>query len=434
MLVKLRRALTVTFVLQAAAMAGAVAFQVLSARWLGPAGRGQLAMLVSASQITAMLIGLGLPGAISYYAASMPESIPVLARRELKLLAFLALLLGAALVVNRLLTFYDLVIGVEVWFALYTLGSVAQPAFASLTLATGAVVTSNLTTLTAAAGSALALGALAAFGLTGLSVAFGSLAVATLVGAALGVLRVGAGGLATSGSHDPGWSEQLTVAGLGFVSNILALLMFRADVFLVAALGGGDRAAGLYSIGVLAAELLVRVPNWTASVLAPVVSAQPKAAQRVTVSLFWVSVLFVALATTPILLLPDTARWLLAVAVGQEFAESYPVLVAMVPRIVAQAGGAILFGNLAGRGYSLYHPLACGVGLALMVAVDLVLIPRFGVVGAAAGSGIGYLGATIVAFRGFLALNEIDLGDFKDVTLAEVSNWRRAIRERMVRG
>lgn len=430
-MLRLRRALGVTFVLQAVAMLGAAAFQVLSARWLGAAGRGQLAMLVSASQISAMLIGLGLPGAISFYAASTPKSIPLLARRELGLIGTVAVLVGVALIVNRLAAFYDLLIGMEVWFALYTVGNVAQPAFASLTLATGRVAVSNLTTVLAAAGSTIALGALALFGAPGLGGAFGSLATATLVGAALGVATIGAdGGLGTTRERAPSWGSQLRVAGFGFVSNVLGLLMFRADVFLVAAFAGGDHGAGLYSIGVLAAEILVRVPNWTATVLAPTVSANPESGSRTTVALFWGSLLFVAVATLPILLLPDTMRWLLGAAVGPEFSDSYPVLVAMVPRIVAQAGGAILFGNLAGRGYSAYHPLACGTGLGLMVAADFLLIPRFGVVGAAVGSGIGYLAATIVAFKGFLALNEIDLRAFRAFSAAEVSRWGRVIRGR----
>ncbi len=431
----LRRALGVTFVLQAVAMLGAAAFQVLSARWLGAAGRGQLAMLVSASQITAMLLGLGLPGAISFYAASTPRSIPLLARRELKLVGTVAVLVGVALVANRISNFYDLLIGMEVWFALYTVGNVAQPAFASLTLATGRVAVSNLTTVLAAAGSTVVLGALALFGAPGLDGAFGSLAVATLVGAALGVATVITdGGLSTPRDRHPSWGSQLRVAGFGFVSNVLGLLMFRADVFLVAALGGGDHAAGLYSIGVLAAEILVRVPNWTATVLAPTVSADPERGSRTTVGLFWGSMLFVTVATIPIVLLPDTMRWLLGAAVGHEFRDSYPVLAAMVPRIVAQAGGAILFGNLAGRGYSAYHPLACGVGLGLMVAADFLLIPRFGVVGAAVGSGIGYLAATIVAFKGFLALNELDLRAFREFSAAEMAGWRRSLQGRIARG
>lgn len=433
-MIKFRHALGITLVLQSVAMLCGIGFQVLSARWLGVAARGQFALLVAGGQVAASVIGLGLPGAISFYAASRPDSIPLLARRELVLLLATFGASGAALVANRLLFPDSMLIGAGVWFGIYVVGSVGQPAFASLALASGAVVVSNLTTVAAAAGSLLLV---LAFGLSGplsASAAFGSLATATVLGAALGVADAARRGLFEKPTiREPTWGAQVRIGGAAFMSSILALLMFRADIFLLAALGGGARAAGLYSVGVLAAELLVRIPTWTATILAPAVSARPTDARRITVRLFWLSLLFIVLAASPIVLLPSATRWLLGTVVGPDFVDSYVVLVLMVPRAIAQAGGAILFGNLAGKGYSFYHPLACGVGLCLLCGVDLLLVPRLGMVGAAVGSVIGYLGATLVAFKGFLVLNESTAREFGVESVAEVVRWRRGLRMRLGR-
>ena len=433
MLKRFRHELVVTFILQAVAMVFAAAFQVLSARWLGAAGRGELAILVSAAQITAMVCGLGLPGAISFYAASTPESVPLLARRQVALLGAVTLVVGAALAASHYFSLHRLLRGVEVWFTVYTVGAVAQPAFARLTLAIGAAGVANFTSVVSACGSVLCMAALGARGPLRVSEAMGALSLATLAGAMLPVSHIARrGGFRPTTQREPSWPSELKVGGLGFAASILGLLMFRVDIFLVAALGGGARAAGVYSVGVLAAELLVRAPNWTATVLAPTVSAKPAETRRITIALFWASVGFVGLAALPVVLLPGTTRWVLRIALGTDFVESYAVFVAMLPRIVAQAGGAILFGNLAGRGYSFFHPFACGVGLVVLIACDLVLIPKYGIVGAAIGGGIGYTAGTLVALKGFLALNGLDLRGFLGISVSELSAWRNGVR-RLVR-
>lgn len=435
MLRKLRRELAVTFLLQALSMACAAAFQVLCARWLGVAGRGELALLVASAQITAMLFGLGLPGAISFYAASAPASVPLLARRQMGLLGVVAVGVSAALAIGRALGLPQALIGKEFWFAIYILGAVAQPAFARLTMAVGAVAVSNLASVVASAGSVLLLCALALVGHPRTTEAMAALSLATLGGAAVAVANIAArGSFRRTTVREPSWGSELRIGGMGFAATILGLLMFRIDLFLVAALGGGAPAVGLYSLGVLAAELLVRVPNWTATVLSPTVSAKPAEARRVTIALFWASIAFTGLAVLPVVLLPETIRWLVRVAAGDAFANVYEVLLAMMPRVIAQAGGAILFGNLAGRGYPISHPLGCAVGLVALVASDLLLIPAYGVVGAALGSGIGYFAAAAVAFRGFLVLNEMKFRDFNTETMEQLARWRRGVGDRFARG
>lgn len=426
---RLRRALGTTVSFQAVAMASAIGFQLLAARWLGAEGRGEFALLLAAGQILAMVAGLGLPGSMSYYAASRPDTVPLLAARQLALLAGVAALLSVCLVANRQLGLYSEVTGRELWFVLFVTASVAQPAMAALTLAVGAAAVSNAVTLVAAVGSIGFFLSLRLLGPIDVGTALGAFAAATALGIIPAVVFLARRGMLSARlSGEPPFGRQLRMAGLGFASSVLGLLMFRVDVFLVAALGGGARAAGLYSIGVLAAETLVRVPNWTATVLAPFVSAKRHDARGVTVSLFWASALLVVGASVPILLFPDTMRWLLSATVGEEFVSAYPVICAILPRIAAQAGGAILFGNLAGYGYTRFHPLACGAGLVSLVVADVVLIPSLGVVGAAIGSGVGYMAALVVAFVGFLRLNALDLPGFVGLTRAAPSGWVRLVR------
>lgn len=404
-----------TVLWQGVAMSAALAFHVLASRWLGADGRGHFAMAFSGAQIAATLMGLGFPGAASFYAASRPESTWVLFRRAAWLLFVSAAVVLAALLVFRAVGAGPFAAGDEVVLTLLIFGTGGQIAYASLALAMGRVGVFNASAVAMSAVSLLGLGVVRWLGVDDVQTTLSVLVVGAMAGvlvAVCGIAKLLRTIRARQDASAPSLRQQLRVAGYGFASNILGLLMLRADVFLVATLGGGARAAGLYSVGGLFAEVFAKLPNWMGAVLSPHVAREGRGARAATVALFWISLGVALVGYLPLVIFPGVVDWLLLAVVGTDFAAAQIVILGMLPRVVAQAASSILFANLAGMGYTLYHPLACGLGVLAMVIADLFLIPQLGILGAALGSGIGYFVAGAAALAGCARLNGTGLVDF----------------------
>jgi O-antigen/teichoic acid export membrane protein len=58
--------------------------------------------------------------------------------------------------------------------------------------------------------------------------------------------------------------------------------------------------------------------------------------------------------------------------------------------VILLGGAKVLTNEIAGRGYPHYNSFTSGVALILTVLFDLILIPRFGIIGAALASSIAY--------------------------------------------
>jgi O-antigen/teichoic acid export membrane protein len=214
-----------------------------------------------------------------------------------------------------------------------------------------------------------------------------------------------------------------------YLSMLFALALFRADIFIVERLGGGLRSAGLYSVAIFAAELILKVPQWASGVLTASVAMESSQGPRRTVTLFVGSLVAAMICMLPLLFLSRIDSLLTAI-LGKDYHGIALLMLALGPRIIMQAGTTILAANLAGRGFTWYHPSACAAGMVAVIALDLLLVPRYGALGAAVGSSIGYSAAAILMLRGFLILERMTFGDFVAVVIAVSrerlsSPWRR---------
>jgi O-antigen/teichoic acid export membrane protein len=90
-------------------------------------------------------------------------------------------------------------------------------------------------------------------------------------------------------------------------------------------------------------------------------------------------------------------RFLIVAIYGPDFAAAYGPLLALLPGIVLLGGAKVLTNEMAGRGYPQYNSIASAAGLAVTLLLDLTLIPRLGVMGAAIASSIAYAGIFVLA-------------------------------------
>jgi len=188
-----------------------------------------------------------------------------------------------------------------------------------------------------------------------------------------------------------------------YFANLTQFLNYRLDMFLVAFFLT-PAAVGYYSITVGIAEKLWMLPGAIATVLFPRISSlQDKDANNLTprVARHTFFIIFIFSLMLVILIRP-----LIKILFGIAFLPSVKPLLILLPGIVALGGAKTLTADLAGRGKPQFAALASFVSLAVNIPLNLWLIPKWGIAGAAFASSVAYIIATIVVVIAFLKISD----------------------------
>jgi O-antigen/teichoic acid export membrane protein len=180
-----------------------------------------------------------------------------------------------------------------------------------------------------------------------------------------------------------------------YLSNFTQFLNYRLDVFIVTYFAG-LQALGLYTLAVSLGQMIWLVSKAAATVLLPNVAARQdeidanaeRTAQitRVAFGISLIAALLLALFAAPLV------PWLF----GEEFRSSVAPLLWLLPGIVAFSAANVIASYLAGAGKPRLNFYVSLAGLLMTIALDLLLIPRFNIIGAAIASTLSYLTSTVV--------------------------------------
>jgi O-antigen/teichoic acid export membrane protein len=99
------------------------------------------------------------------------------------------------------------------------------------------------------------------------------------------------------------------------------------------------------------------------------------------------------------------------------FSDAYIPLLVLLPGVVLLGGSKVLTNEIAGRGYPHYNSLNAALALVVTVVLDLVLIPRYGVLGAALASSAAYTLILFTAIGFYLTVSR----ETKQKSLLEIS-------------
>ena len=374
---------------------------VILARVLGPEGRGiyALAMLLPTLIVTFGNVGIG-PATVYYVARGEFKSQEILGNNILLSVAFGGLGLIAGLVV--VLFFRQEVFpGIPPGYLLLSLVLVPIQFFFSyvryLLLGAQRIKEFNCVQI---AQTSLFLGfiaiALLGFkaGVTGaiLAVLFTWLFADVLV---FGLTKKVAGGIDLK--PNTSYIKQAIIYGLqAHISNILAFLNYRVDMFLVNSFVGPG-AVGLYSIGVGLAERLWIVSKAAGTVLFPRVSAETDEERRksftplVARTVLWIT----AFAALVLALL---SRWIVLLLYSAKFLPTVGVLQSLLIGIIPLSASRVLANDISGRGRPILNTYRGIITVVTNVVLNLLWIPRYGIVGAAWASTVSYT----VSFLGAL--------------------------------
>lgn len=375
---------------------------VVTARWLGPGGRGLLATL---SVITGLALQFGNPGLHTgnvYVVARSPERTARVLGNTLvvSVLAGLAIaFLACAIALLRPAWFPGIP------FALIALTAAVLPfqfmtfLFQNTLLGMQRTVAFNVFEVANKVLTFLALLAwlvLLGGGAPGAAVLFAGMAVLFGSASALYCGRL----VPYAPRFDRAlFSEMIRYGGRVYLACLLAFLVIRSDMLLVNYfLGTGE--AGVYSIAVQIADTILLLPVTIGMILLPRIAGtaderQDEVTARVlrhTALLLGGICVAAAIAVGPVVHL----------LYGQAFEGAILATRLLLPGILALGLNGVLMNHFAGRGMppvTAWSPLA---GLVVNVALNLVMVPLYGIAGASLTSSLAYglmFAVSLLAFR-----------------------------------
>jgi O-antigen/teichoic acid export membrane protein len=383
---------------------------IVIARGFGPTAKGSADLIVATGTLLAMVFGLSLQSGIVYVVARGRAVINGLLIRLALIALFQTLLATIALVGLVRTTLAPALVppGSERWgviaIALLVLGILLSGHYRNVLIGLQEIPRVNLINLYGQIVTLIAIlvfiyaawfrsQQLTAEALVWVQVG-GSMAIVFLF---LWTLRPW---LTGSIRQESGLSEVITYSLPSYLANMAQFLNYRLDIFFVSYFVG-VKGVGLYSLAVGIAQLLWLVSDATSQVLLPdvaastdQVSAQQRTARVARLSLWLSIVLAGGLVIGGDMLLP--------LVFGAAFRESVPALMWLLPGVTIFSIANVIGSYLAGIGKPHLNLAVALVGLVVTVALDFVLIPWLGIIGAAIASTLSYLATTLAIIAIFV--------------------------------
>jgi O-antigen/teichoic acid export membrane protein len=197
---------------------------------------------------------------------------------------------------------------------------------------------------------------------------------------------------------------QLLKGMLGFgsksyVQTLAATLHGRLDQYLIAYLLS-PRDVAYYAIGINLASLLLKISDATGTVLFPrLAAADRQEADLATMRVCRHTLFLTMLGVTGLALVGPIAIPLLY---GSAFQHAVMPLLILLPGVLLMAVYQILTRNFTSRAKQEINIIAALTALGLNVGFNLLLIPRFGINGAAVAHGLSYGTAAIILLVAFV--------------------------------
>lgn len=427
---RFHRDVVTTFATQICTLLASLANAALLARCLGPAGRGQVALALTVPSLLSLALGLGVGVANVFYTGRRQFSRETLAANTVALMLMttaISLFLGAVLVSTRFLewTLPGLPAGLLLLACAALPFALLEAGFSGILQGMQRIRTLNLVAFartTMNLGVALVLVAVLRRGLVGAimaSISASALAVCLLFVA----LEIPMQALLPRWERGVMWAV-ISFGVRGQLGNVFQFLNYRLDTFIVNYYQGAA-SVGIYAAGVSLAELLWQAPNAVGFVIFPkAASSGGEAMNQFTPRVFRATLVLMLLGTACLAAAGQPAIRLLY---SSAFLSAYGPMLLLLPGVALLGSGRVITNELAGRGKPLINSMNALLSLVVTVALDLILIPRHGIVGAAAASSISYALTFAVAVGCFLRVSGLSLRALFRPDRADLEQLRRIV-------
>lgn len=181
---------------------------------------------------------------------------------------------------------------------------------------------------------------------------------------------------------------------MGTVSSILSR---RIDFFLLPLIIN-VAALGQYAVATQIAEVLLIFPASISTVLMPKITVSKSLSYKIVSKWLKLQIIFFICAAIAYIFVGET---FITIILGEQFIDAYKILIYLLPGILTLSLSTIFSSFFSGKGYPLINSYAAFSGLIFGMVAYLVLIPKFGALGAAIGSSISYsiqCGVQLIAY------------------------------------
>ena len=398
----LRRGL-LTILIQLFQLASIVAITILVTRVTGAHGRGVYTLVYALANLAAMVTAFGISWAGIYFIGKrlfpLADVVSTLLTVSVAAAGRAVAGLAAAYFLFRSTYFHD--VGLTEAIIMLALTAIIQ------LMTTSSSIVLGMNRPLHFAGLSLAQFAVALVIQAILAVAGSLTATSALVALGGGAVFSGVTGLVLIGREvplRPGFDWKILRSFLnfgirGYAANLMQFLNYRLDALIVNGLLGLV-SVGYYSIATAMAETLWYGANAVALVMFPHVSSlERKEADRIT-PVVCRNAIFMTLIGA--VLMFAVSRQLILIVFGSSMIPALHPLWLLLPGIVTLTAAKVISSYLSGIGKPTYSTYIAAAMLILTIALDLVLIPRYGINGAAIASSIVYTCtavASILVFR-----------------------------------
>jgi O-antigen/teichoic acid export membrane protein len=403
------------------------------ARWLQPADRGLLALMVSISTLALMLGGIGVPWATIYYATRKDASPGALLGNSLVHAGVLAAVLipGAWLLHQPLADAFGHGQGGMTWVLAAALVPIMFLDWTTHGQLQGMLMFGRYNALSVISKIVYALGVLLLVGTLGLGVTGGVIATAALsVVMILGALKPI---LANSRLQ---YRRELMRKMLHYgsrvqVGSIFQTAMARLDVVILQFFRPLSQV-GYYVIAQAIAELLLELTGAFKSSVMPLVSRYEGEEQQAITSadsvrhhglLAGVATLANAFFGPAVILF----------AYGSSYQAAVVPMLVLLPGVWFLGMGGVIQGDLSGRGRPGASSKLAGVAAAVTIVFDFALIPPLGVIGAALASNIAYTTYGVTSLIMLHRVSRIPIRRLLVPTRADIGVYGLAVRRAFTR-
>jgi len=185
-----------------------------------------------------------------------------------------------------------------------------------------------------------------------------------------------------------------------YAANLLHLLAMRLSIFLVGIFLGAA-AVGQYGVALLVAEVPLLISGSAGQLIFPLVSAAQNRSEAAKLSIVVVrqTVLCVAILAFGVWL---CGQLVFTRLLGTDYSQALRTLPPLLLGVVILSVPGVLSNDLAGRGRPDITLLAAGTALSVGVLLNLILIPRYGLAGAALSSIATHSCTALIVARAFL--------------------------------
>ncbi len=194
------------------------------------------------------------------------------------------------------------------------------------------------------------------------------------------------------------------------VGSILTLFIYRMSYYMIEQ-SWGKAELGVYSVGVTLSEAIWLIGGSIAlNLFSKVSNTEDRVeAQEITLRLTRISFFLTVLVVLPLLVLPVGV---FSFVFGDEFSGVKPVILFLAPGIVLFSMNAVLNHYFSGTAQYKICTSSSATGFVIALSLNFLLIPQYGMMGAAIASSTAYTAMTIFQIVSFKRQSGRSLGEF----------------------